>query len=338
MEMKRTLINSIVNTAKDYEGIDFNYQHVETWLGQFPLEEHELILTELNNILSSSYLSKVNVIEYFDDLLDSDILFLEPIENYCFINPQEIGGSQRDFMKILDELMQKKHGVSIAECGQKNITSYIYVDDAIYSGNRVIRDIQKWSEKIDDLTSVNRLDIVVIAFHDRNFDYVLSKLEECLPHTTINIWYGMKFSNSLKNSHSYFEGYWPSEELEYSDSAIDYIEAIDDTRSESQKNKIPVLRETGKPKNDNFFTSLSNRRQVEKIFFEKGVQIVSYASNPNHNMRPMGYDYSKTLGFGSYLVTYRNIANNCPVVLWWGNPDSLSGINNWYPLFPRIIK
>lgn len=49
----------------------------------------------------------------------------------------------------------------------------------------------------------------------------------------------------------------------------------------------------------------------------------------------MGYDYQHTLGFGSYFVSYRNIANNCPVVLWWGDLEGHSGINNWYPLFPR---
>ena len=241
-------------------------------------------------------------------------------------------------MEILNELVQYKYGISLEDCGQTNATSYIYVDDAIYSGNRVIRDIQKWTNEIDDTNSIERLDIIVIAMHSRNMNYVTKEVQKALPNTTVNFWRGLKFSDSLRGSYNHFESFWPSEELGYNHTTEEYMESVNDTRSEAQKNNIPLLREAGHPKNDNYFTSLTNRKDVEKIFFEKGVEIVSYARNPNPNMRPMGYDSSKTLGFGSYFVTYRNIANNCPVVLWWGNPNAFSGINNWYPLFPRTTN
>jgi hypothetical protein len=55
-------------------------------------------------------------------------------------------------------------------------------------------------------------------------------------------------------------------------------------------------------------------------------------------MRPLGYDYLKSLGFGAILVTYRNIANNCPLALWWGDPNKAYPLNAWYPLFPRIVN
>lgn len=333
-----SLIHSIVDIAKDYEGIDFNINHVKKWLNQFPIEQHELILKELNSVLSKTYLSKEEVTGFLSNLIMNNKIFPDFIENYCFINPQEQGGSQEDLLEILDEVMQRKYGLSLEECGQSNVTSYIYIDDAIYSGNRVIRDIQNWAEEVEDVKSVERIDIIVVALHNRNYEYVRNKIQQALPNTKVFIWHALEFSDNLRESYNHFESFWPSEELDYNESTNEYIESVIATRTEAQNNKIPILRNTGKPRNENYFTNLSNRKFIEKIFFEKGVEIVSYATTPNPNMRPMGYDNSKTLGFGSYFVTYRNIANNCPVVLWWGNPNALSGINNWYPLFPRTTN
>ena len=57
-------------------------------------------------------------------------------------------------------------------------------------------------------------------------------------------------------------------------------------------------------------------------------------------MRPMGYEYLESLGFGSVFITYRNIANNCPLVLWWGDTTYSPNhpFSSWYPLFPRKVN
>jgi len=69
----------------------------------------------------------------------------------------------------------------------------------------------------------------------------------------------------------------------------------------------------------------------------KGAYIVSLPQSPDPTMRPMGYQVFDSLGFGALVFTYRNIANNCPLVLWWGNPEMPAGhpFSRWYPLFPR---
>ena len=54
----------------------------------------------------------------------------------------------------------------------------------------------------------------------------------------------------------------------------------------------------------------------------------------------MGYEFLESLGFGSVFITYRNIANNCPLALWWGDtsfPPS-HPFSKWYPLFPRKVN
>lgn len=337
-ESKVDLINSIVEIARDYEGADFNKKHVEKWLDQFPIGYHNLIIKELHSILDKTYFSKNTVIKILKLLIESEQIFSQPIEEYSFINPQVLGSSQKEILGLLNEVIQNNYGFSIEECGKENITSYVYIDDAIYSGNRVIRDIQKWVSEIDDIDSISRVDIIVLALHNRNYNYVYEQIQRSLPNTQIFFWRAIIFYDSLWGSDGKFESYWPSFEMEYNDQANQYIETVKETRSEAQNKKIPLLRNKGKLISDSYFTSPENRKLVEKIFFEKGVEILSYAANPNPNMRPMGYDNSKTLGFGSYFVTYRNIANNCPVVLWWGDLNASFGINNWYPLFPRITN
>ncbi|HGN6580300.1 phosphoribosyltransferase-like protein [Bacillus cereus] len=332
------MIEAIVKIAEDYEGTNFTDTHVENWLTQFPSNQHDLILQELHNILSKTYISKAEVIEAYEALIENKTIFPQSIDTYKFINPQTRGGSQKDMLEIMEGVVQENHGFSLDDCGQNNITSYVYIDDAIYTGNRVIRDIQKWANEIDDPSLVLQIDIIVLALHNRNKGYVEKQIKKVFPQATINFWHCIRFYDDILKAEKTFESYLPSSELEYNGQTKQYIESVSETRTTAQNERVPLLRNIGEPTSDEYFTSLQNRNLVEKIFFEKGVEIVSYAANPNRNMRPMGYDNSKTLGFGSYFVTYRNIANNCPVVLWWGDPDAFSGIDNWYPLFPRTAN
>lgn len=41
------------------------------------------------------------------------------------------------------------------------------------------------------------------------------------------------------------------------------------------------------------------------------------------------------VGFGSMIATYRNCPNNCPLSMWWGDPEATSGALHWYPLLQR---
>ncbi|EEK82562.1 hypothetical protein bcere0010_40340 [Bacillus cereus ATCC 4342] len=332
------MIDTIVKIAEDYEGTNFTNEHVEKWLSQFPSNQHDLILQELHSILSKTYVSKEAVTEVYENLIENKTIFPQSIDTYNFINPQTKGGSQKDMLEIMEEVVQRKCGLSLDNCGQGVITSYVYIDDAIYTGNRVIRDIQKWVNEIDDPSLVLQIDIIVLALHNRNIGYVKRQIKSVLPNARIKFWRCIEFCDDIWEAEKVFESYLPSSELKYNDQTNQYIEGVRETRTVAQNERVPLLRNNGEPTSDKYFTSLQNRNLVEKIFFEKGVEIVSYAVSPNPNMRPMGYDNSKTLGFGSYFVTYRNIANNCPVVLWWGDPDAFSGINNWYPLFPRTAN
>ncbi|WP_214814155.1 hypothetical protein [Exiguobacterium sp. s196] len=335
---EQKMINSLVNIAKDYENCSFDKVHVTKWLDQFPESSRLAILIELNNILKYTYFSKEALINFLRMALTDKQIFKKDLQEYKFINPQTKGNSQKEMLKLINEIFEAELGLELSDCGKGEIASYVYVDDVFYSGNRLKRDIEAWVSSLGEGLSIKRLDILYIAVHERNLEYVHNKLKELLPNTEVGIFYGIKFRDSIKNSKYSFEAYLPLGNQKFNSNAVNYVSRLDALRTEPQKKYIPLFRERSVYFKDDYFTCSLNRNTVEKLFFEKGVQITEYSIAPNFNMRPMGYDYSNTLGFGSYVVTYRNIANNCPLVLWWGDPTSNFGINNWYPLFPRTTN
>lgn len=332
---EKKLINSLVNIASDYENCSFDEEHVEKWLNQFPDSSRLTILMELNNILKQTYFSKEAIVNFLKMALSNKQFLKRGVQEYKFINPQTKGQSQKEMLKLIDGILETEMGFKLSDCGNEEVTSYVYVDDVLYSGNRLKRDIEVWISSLERDVTIERLDILYIAIHERNLKYILAELKKFLPNTEIEISYGVIFKDDIKNSKYAFEAYLPLGKQKFNISSVNYVSRLEALRSEAQKKYIPLFRENSNYFRDDFFTCSSNRNTVEKLFFEKGVQITEHAVSPNINMRPMGYDYSNTLGFGSYIITYRNIANNCPLVLWWGDLRVFYGINNWYPLFPR---
>lgn len=81
---------------------------------------------------------------------------------------------------------------------------------------------------------------------------------------------------------------------------------------------------------NNIFSSENGRQLLEKELLLAGVRIRSFCANPSQSMRPLGFG-SFNIGFGSTIVTYRNCPNNCPLALWWGDPNAspYHPFNHW---------
>ena len=105
----------------------------------------------------------------------------------------------------------------------------------------------------------------------------------------------------------------------------------------AKEKKFPFIpREPGGKLEHELFSSEEGRQLLEREFLLAGVKILSKCKNPGPSLRPLGFS-PFGLGFGSLIVTFRNCPNNCPLALWWGDPeaDETSPLNKWYPLFPR---
>ena len=64
---------------------------------------------------------------------------------------------------------------------------------------------------------------------------------------------------------------------------------------------------------------------LEQEFLKRGATIKLENQNLKDYARPLGNIVLQRFGFGALIVTYRNCANNCPLVFWAGD----------YPLFER---
>ncbi|WHX40379.1 hypothetical protein QNH36_22505 [Mesobacillus sp. AQ2] len=337
---KENLINSIVEITQDYKnGTIMSYDHVNRWVEQFEASSQTTILSEIEHLLKNNYISRskaytllegyINIPEIFTDN------FFQNRHKIKLLNIQGRGGSQNELLDLMDEIIKDRYNFSIYEYEPLETQRYIYLDDCMYTGNRLYRDIENWINIAKPNTT---LYILYFAWYKNNFEYRKNMIEAICAQKYIKVcfWKYKEFSNNIfSDNHDFF---WPSIANSYSQEVLDFIEYIDEKRTEKQRNNIPILRESNIAYQTGMFSSIEKRSILEKTFLEKGVFIFNLINEPNQSMKPMGYDYHNTLGFGSFFITYRNIANNCPIVLWWGDPNKQYPINQWYPLFPRTTN
>jgi hypothetical protein len=78
------------------------------------------------------------------------------------------------------------------------------------------------------------------------------------------------------------------------------------------------------------FKNDDKKQILEKIFWKAGCYILN--NTRGSNLLPLGAGFSKTVGSGIISATYRNIPNNAPICLWWGDEREN---NYWFPLLKR---
>ncbi|MGI0480691.1 hypothetical protein ACN4EE_07865 [Geminocystis sp. CENA526] len=341
---RQNLLASIANTIKDYrqgEISPITPDHVDKWVSQFEKEDQLIILYEINNLLSKYYFSKSKTVSFLKAIFKRQDIFGEnpsstiPCTN--FLNIQRKGSSQKDLIKLASNVAYNEYGTIINE----NISSpigFIYLDDCIFSGNTVVHDLES-------LLSQNKLSncqiyFVFLACHSSGIKYMFKRLQTVAKKKNIDLphyFYSVEFENNDLNSDKY-DCLW-SKEVTNDNYVFNFVNLV--SNNAQQKGWNPRLfRPDHVPSQETLFSSPQNRDIVEKAFLKKGAYICSLPKNRQKSMRPMGYEYLESLGFGSIFITYRNIANNCPLVLWWGDPSYSSShpFSQWYPLFPRKVN
>lgn len=350
------LINNIYQTLKDYRAdenessVKITPERIMKWINQFDKKLRIPILEELDNIFKKRYFSKSMVRNFLDKMvqdLTRDFNFSnasEFLRNSNFLNLQPEGKSQGIMLKLFNELIQKKYGLSLDDCGTISKRYSIYIDDILCTGLTLITDIKQWLEQMfspdktnaqavaDDSTT---LVLVYIFIHKKN--YLKKKAE--IRH---------KISVEVSSKHKMYRVFEIQNDTS-SDSKIDLIYPLENGQPSivnEYKEKIThqvdiytldkynrVFREefyrpAGLPVNEKFFTSPKNRILVENAFLRKGIEILQNANSQNSNIRALGYSIPslKNFGFGALCFTWRNIPNNAPLVFWYSG-------GGFFPLF-----
>lgn len=340
---RQTLLDSIAAIIADYrqgEIAAINPSHIEKWVRQFSKfgfdnEAQDIILGEMEHILKVCYVSRSSAQSFLTNMLTSQELFganpAVTIRNTQFLQIQRKGNSQNDLLNICELILKSNYGLSLRNCGNSP-TTYIYLDDCLYSGNTVWRDVVEWMPNAIRGTTLH---LIFFAVHTEGLKYSQRQIELKAQKygITVKFWQLHEFHNSRWNPLQ-FDCLWPLQTS--GEEFIDrYVQAISERRQNSNRTLPDLFRPANMPRQDRIFSSPAARNLIEYAFLRAGAYIISLPKNPNQSMKPLGYDYFDSLGFGAIFVTYRNIANNCPLALWWGDPNKDYPLNAWYPLFPR---
>jgi len=289
------------------------------------------------------YFSQIRVKECLRAFLKDVISNQDPIKlltHIDFLNIQKAGSSQKIMLNIINDILLQEYGFTLTMTGTEKIQTYIYVDDGIYTGNKLRYDLTNGADSIGWLSNCPSsgctLWIYTIAGHTAGIDYVKNILLDAAQAKQIKIQRKTTLMiNNTRNPSSDIEILWP--ENIYGEPYVD--DYVSDLQvSSGQKSANNIFRQSRIPSQEKLFSSPEARVVVEKAFLRKGIQIAKASKKPAPSMRPLGFMKLVSLGFGTFFVTYRNIANNCPLVLWWGDPDlypSTHPIGMWYPLLPR---
>ena len=327
MTERDRLLNAIATTIADYRSGEIpkpDAAHVDRWIKQFPAQVQQPILAEMEHVLARTYLTKANVETFITKLVTSpnpDLTGTNPCAFWGaahFLNIQGGGNSQRDMLALFSTTLSAQCGITIAQCGAPSSSTFIYLDDVVFTGNRVLKDLTSWINSAAPPTA--HVHVITIGLHSGGQHYAQGKIAAAATAANKTI--------SIK--------WWRAVELEDRKTYIDSSDVLRPTvipndpatQAYVQGFKYaPVLRKPGNVGGKALFSSEAGRHLLEQEYLQRGVHIRSICPHLGVYQRPLGNMVLETTGFGSMLVTFRNCPNNAPLVLWAGNP--------WYPLFPR---
>lgn len=327
MTQRAYLLESIANTIQDYRGGSLPQpipDHVERWVQQFGAAVQLPILQEIDHVLKKIYFSKEEVAKFLRGAMRTHKLTGDRPDRFwrsaSFLDIQGGGSSQTDMLALFSEQLEDEHGFGIDDCGQGDEV-FIYLDDGIFTGNRVRRDLENWIR--DHAPAQARVQVISIAQHSGGQYYASGRIQDVIRASgkTISITWWRAIELEDRRAYSTTADVLRPTAIPNDPAVQAYVAAM---------RYQPTLRTAGNPGTANLFSSDAAKILLEQEFLKTGVHIRQICPNLGDTQRPLGHMTLETLGFGSLIVTYRNCPNNAPLAFWVDAP--------WYPLFPRTTN
>ena len=322
MTEREDLLASIASTIRDYRAGEIaepTPEHVDRWIRQFGEDVQVPMLRELDHVFERTYYSRDRMLTLLRTLVTHppNRSVQSPGSFWSrahILDIQQAGESQSVVRNLFAGALHYEYGLNIDQITSDGQT-FVYLDDALFTGRRIIRDLTEWMPTSPEKYTVY---ICVIASHSGGEHWcevrVAQIADELGKEVDLQFWRFYRFENRkyYRNSSDVL---WPTAEV--------YAEEGFDPR-------YPV------PNASQLFTSGENRQLLEREFLNAGIQIRGFAEYPSTILKPLGFSPFAP-GFGSVFVTYRNCPNNCPLALWYGDPalGPNHPLGRWYPLFPR---
>jgi hypothetical protein len=241
-----------------------------------------------------------------------------------FLNIQQNGQSQKEMLRIFSLCVEGEFGFNLDDCGKAD-GDFIYLDDVMFSGNRVGNDLEQWI--LNAAPREAQVHVIVAALHSGGQYFVDKKLNYVVKMSgkkiDLKYWRALEIENRkmYKNRSGVL---WPTAAPNTPEVQA-YMALPSRFPLEPRQPQAAAIEP---------FSSEAGRQVLESEFFIAGAKIRAMSENPKPSMRPLGFS-PFGVGFGSMIATYRNCPNNCPLAIWWGDPEATSGALHWYPLLQR---
>jgi hypothetical protein len=328
MAERDDLLTSVAVTIADYRKGEVavpDPAHVQRWVNQFENKQVQLpILRELDHVLKQTYFSRAGTRKFLARLFQNKALVGDDAcafwKRVKFLDIQRSGASQKEMLALFSKVLEKECGFGTESCGATP-RAFVYLDDAIFTGNRVRSDLEKWVA--DEAPAQAKVHIVTIALHSLGRYYADGKIKEAAKAAAKNIDLTWWSAIELEDRKAYTT----------TSDVLRPVAIPDDEEVKAYVARMryqPHLRTAGNVGGKGIFSSDKGRRLLEEQFLVTGVQIRNMCPNLADTQRPLGRMKLETLGFGSLIVTFRNCPNNTPLAFWVDSP--------WYPLFPRATN
>jgi hypothetical protein len=337
------LVEGLSERLADYRahenGVVVTPERVVKWVDQFDRigldrSDKRALLSELSGIFKVRYFSRARVKRILKSVLLGGTVFKDDIKEINFLKLQLPGRSQADLLLLINEILQEERDFSISDCGGGD--TYFYVDDCIYSGNRMRYELGDWIR--GSAPAAAKVISFHVVSHSQGELYCLGEVRNMALSRDIDFFPFVKYRyDNSRGQLASFGALW-SKELDSPD--VKKYAAEICAQANREKGFCPSLFRSKEVSGDSLFSSPENRELVERSFLRVGVELVSAAQSPARSMRPMGFEVLFSMGFGAMVASYRNIANNCPLALWYGDPDKYPKkhpLGKWLPLLPRKV-
>jgi len=327
MGNKKPLLEAIALTISDYRQGDMAARtpdDVGRWVSQFPNDVQIPILAEMDYVLKKTYFSRKQVIGFLRGVAHTKKLVGDDSAAFwreaCLLDIQGGGASQKEMLALFSKVLKSELDVDVAP-GPTQPRAFVYLDDGIFTGNRVLGDLRRWIAESAPANST--LHVIANAVHRGGEFYASQNVKAAAKAASkeINVtWWHAIHLEDRKSFTASSDVLRPT--IIPTDPLVSaYVRAM---------KYQPNLRQAGQVGGNALFSNDAGRQLLEQEFLKAGCYIRSKCPHLGDTQRPLGHMTLDTLGFGSMIVTFRNCPNNAPLAHWAGNP--------WFPLFPRATN
>ena len=272
MTERRNLLASITNTIKDYRAGEIpepTPDHVDRWISQFDENVQLPMLRELDHIFKLTYVSKGKVLRLLRQIAGN--FSCDFWREAHILNIQRNGRSQREIRELFRQILREQcdHDIDYWESDEGN---FVYLDDAIFSGERVREDLSYWIQNQAEENAT--LYIMVIAVHELGRYWIETEqnLERLKVEKQISINFRIFFDEFVFENRRLHRNrsdvLWPTAEI-YSDASF-----------QPRQPGYGVSR---------LFTNEQSRQLLERELLAAGRKIHNFANEPNPMLKPLGF-------------------------------------------------